>query len=99
MPIHDRGNILEVATTTHFERVEPEDIAILEELFAKSIECEDSATHSLSTRQMVQLQGQIEESLDLLNDAVEELREIDPQAVTTIKLLTLKIFDAQQSLN
>ena len=70
-----------------------DDRIILEELFIKLINSNDLESHGLNSQQVVQFQGQIEESLGLLKDVIDELQTIDPEAVAEIKALTLKIFE------
>ena len=65
----------------------------LEELFTKLINNNDLESYGWNSQQVVQLQGQIEEGLGLLNDVIGELRTIDPEAVSAIKALTLQIFE------
>ena len=67
----------------------------LNELFAKLIVRDRHDLISSNFQHINQLQGQVEESLDLLNDAIEELRTIDPESVCTLKSLTLQIFDEE----
>lgn len=74
-------------TTEDFDRVE--------ELFAQLLDRYQSESTSSNPHYLSQLQGQVEESLGLLNDAIEELRTIDPESVCTLKSLTLKIFDEE----
>lgn len=74
--------------------MEAENTPALEELFTELID-NNLENSGLTAQQMVQLQGQVEESLELLNDVVDELRQIDPQAVAAIKSLALQIFDAE----
>ncbi len=64
-----------------------------ENLFAELINNHNLESYGLNSRQVFQLQGQLEESLALLNDVVDELRPISPEAVATIKSLTLQIFE------
>ena len=66
---------------------------ILEELFAELINNHNLASYNWNSQQVIQLQGQVEESLGLLSDVVDELRIISPAAVDTIKFLTLQIFE------
>ena len=68
-------------------------LTTLEELFAELIDNYDLASYGLSSQQVVQLKGQVEESWGLLSDVVDELRAISPAAVDTIKSLTLQIFE------
>ena len=70
-----------------------ESITVLEELFAELIRNHNFESQGLNAQQLIQLQGQTEESLELLNDVVEELRLISPKTVATIKSITLKIFE------
>lgn len=63
------------------------------ELFTELVNNNDLETQGLNPQLVIQLQGQVEESLGLLNDVVEELRTIAPEAVVSIKALTLKIFE------
>lgn len=73
--------------------METENFTTLEELFAELIDDPNFASSGLNSQQILQLQGQIEESLGLLNDVVEELRDIAPDTVSTIRTLTLQIFE------
>lgn len=73
--------------------MEPEDA--LEQLFTELIDRQELETCGCNARQIIQLQGQAVESLELLKDVVDELREIDPQAIATIKSITLRIFDLE----
>ena len=68
-------------------------IPTLEELFTELINNHNLESSGLNSQQVVQLQGQIEEGLGLLNDVIDELRTIDPEAVSAIKALTLQIFE------
>jgi|GEM_PF-3544260 len=70
-----------------------ENLNSLEELFAKLREHRQIKSSSLDPQRIIQLQGQLEESLGLLNDVIEELRIIDPESVSILKSLTLQIFD------
>lgn len=71
-----------------------ENLTTIEELFAELIN-ENPNSKELNTKLIVQLQGQVEESLGLLNDVVEELRTIAPEALPPLKSLTLKIFEGE----
>ena len=73
--------------------METEKFTTLEELFAKLIDDPNFASSGFNSQQILQLQGQVEESLGLLNDVVEELRDIAPGTVSTIRTLTLQIFE------
>jgi len=73
--------------------METEKLPTLEELFTELINSHNLESHGLNYQHIVQLQGQAEEGLGLLNDVVEELRDLSPQAVATIKTITLQIFD------
>ena len=65
----------------------------LKELFNKLLDRYRNDPHDLDPHYLNQLQGQVEESLELLNDVIDELRIIDPQSINTLKSLTLQIFD------
>ena len=69
-----------------------ENLDTLTELFTRLLE-RQSDSRRLDPQYIIQLQGQVEESLGLLNDVIDELRIIDPQSVSTLKSLTLQIFD------
>lgn len=71
-----------------------DNLTTVEELFTKLVN-ENPNSQDLDNKLIVQLQGQIEESLGLLNDVVDELRAIAPEALPPLKSLTLKIFDQQ----
>lgn len=73
--------------------METENFTTLKELFAELIDNHNFASSGFNPQEILQLQGQIEESLGLLNDVVEELRDISPDTVSTIKTLTLQIFE------
>ena len=70
-----------------------ENIDELKELFAKLHQHNQTKRNSLNPQHIVQLQGQAEESLGLLNDVIEELRIIDPKLVDALKSAILQIFD------
>ncbi len=70
-----------------------ENSTTLEELFTELINNQDLESYGLTPQLVMQLQGQVEESLGLLNDVVDELREFSPEAVTAIKSITLEIFE------
>ncbi|MGK7896122.1 MAG: hypothetical protein AB4372_21540 [Xenococcus sp. (in: cyanobacteria)] len=65
----------------------------LKKLFTKLIDDNDLQSYGLNSQQILQFQGQIEESLGLLKDVVDELQTIDPETVSVIKALTLEIFE------
>ncbi len=73
--------------------METEKFTTLEELFTELIDDPNFASSGFNSQQILQLQGQVEESLGLLNDVVEELRDIAPGTVSTIRTLTLQIFE------
>ncbi|MEL7407815.1 MAG: hypothetical protein AAFN00_12765 [Cyanobacteria bacterium J06558_2] len=63
------------------------------ELFTDLINDHGLATNNLNPQLILQLQGQMEESLGLLNDVVDELRTIAPESIPALKSLTLQIFE------
>ena len=73
-----------------------QNLTTLEELFAELIDNHDLASYGLSSQQVVQLKGQVEESWDLLSDVIDELRAISPVAADTIKTLTLQILECDR---
>ena len=68
-------------------------LTTVEELFTELIDNHHLASSGLNSQQVIQLQGQVEESLGLLSDVVDELRAISPAAADTVKSLTLQIFE------
>ncbi len=73
--------------------METEKLTTLKELFTELIDNPNFASSGFNSQQILQLQGQVEESLGLLNDVVEELRDIAPGTVSAIRTLTLQIFE------
>ena len=53
-----------------------ENFTKLEELFTELINNHDLKPYDLNSQQVLQLQGQVEESLGLLNDVIDELQTI-----------------------
>lgn len=75
-----------------------DNITTIEELFTELINNPDLETHGLSPQLVMQLQGQVEESLGLLHDVVDELREFSPDTVSALKSITLRIFEDNHEL-
>lgn len=69
-----------------------ENLTTLEELFTDLINNNHLESYGLNSQQVIQLQGQIEEGLGLLNDAIDELQTIDPESVATLKALITQTF-------
>lgn len=72
--------------------MDTESFATVEKLFAELVK-NNPKSKDVDSNLMAQLQGQVEEGLGLLNDVVDELREIAPEALVPLKSLTLKIFE------
>ena len=75
-----------------------DNITTIEELFTELINNPDLETYGLTPQLVMQLQGQVEESLGLLNDVVDELRGFSPEAVPALKSITLRIFEDNHEL-
>jgi len=70
----------------------------LQKLFSQVRDRHLQEPNKLNPEYITQLEGQVEESLDLLNDVIEELRTIDPESIHTLKSLTLQIFDRENEI-
>lgn len=72
--------------------MDTENFTTVEKLFAELVK-NNPKSKDVDFNLIAQLQGQFEDSLGLLNDVVDELREIAPEAIVPLKSLTLKIFE------
>ena len=68
-----------------------ENLNTLKELFAQLLDRQGDSSN-LDPRYINQLQG-VEESLGLLKDVIDELRRTYPRSLTTLKSVTLQMFD------